>query len=318
MNLKTLDMPDDPARLGAWLDEQLLSPDLMDTIMELEILAGESKTEDQKLADILGEQKQAILNSGLNATQFATVADLLKQPDLLLQLQEEVLMHGGDFWQKKLRVESQTHQSSILELTQQAESIDQARIPVARAKSKFSTTRIVGIVAAMAATLLVLFSLLPEKTDNGQIAQNDGSTKPKTQIDTPDPIPPANDVVGSDKPGWGFAESGVLVADVGEQEMLKTLSAATLSWYNKPTTSIKELEARLNQFDEGCQQLLVAELPQLESATRDAIFKACEDCRASIASQLQDIKRGIDFDVALLSAEANIERLNKAIQDLKS
>ena len=44
MNLKSLTIPDQLSELGPWLDQLLVSPELINTIVELEILAGDRLT----------------------------------------------------------------------------------------------------------------------------------------------------------------------------------------------------------------------------------------------------------------------------------
>ena len=165
---------------------------------------------------------------------------------------------------------------------------------------------IVGVVAAIAATVLFLFVILP---GGNQIASVDPeNTGVDSQLKN----------LGSrfSDVNWGFAESGLLEASISEDQMLQKLSEASVAWFNKIPESAKQLEERLRQFDLGCKELLAADLPQLSKANRNAVHAACEDCRAAIASQLAELDAGTDFDVALLNADSAINQLSDAIQGL--
>ena len=102
MSLKSLQIPDGMADMGAWLDELIVSHDLVDTIVELEVLAGDRLTKVQSLDGVLAGSEEAVLESGLARASEMTLRGLLRQPSLLLELQELVMMQGGDFWQQKI------------------------------------------------------------------------------------------------------------------------------------------------------------------------------------------------------------------------
>ena len=309
MKLKSLDIPNDISQLGNWLDDQLVSPELMDTIMELEILAGERLTYNLNLNDISSDLMPEINARGINAASPSAIRQLLRQPTLLLELQESVLTNGGDYWQQKLdkNYQSPTGLNKLLNTlgTTRLAPVDAA------AKATWNRKRILGLIAAIAATILLTFAIWPDTTNNHQTAQ-DGKL---AHADNNDPTP-SNP--RSSKPEWGFAASGLLNLQLAESEMLRSLSQASLTWYNKVPATNDQLEIRLEQFDRGCRELLEAELPQLSAQNRKAVHQACKTCRASIAQLLAELNRNADFDVTLLKADATIERLSQAIKKLKT
>ena len=101
MSLKSLSIPDQLPEIGVWLDELLVSPNLVDTIVEIEVLAGDRLATDQSLDGVLAGADQIVFESGLAKSDESVIRGFLRQPSLLLKLQEQVLMHGGDYWQYK-------------------------------------------------------------------------------------------------------------------------------------------------------------------------------------------------------------------------
>ena len=310
MNMKCLSIPDDFLDMPVWLDDLLLSPELTSTIMELEILAGDQLTDDQTLDGILVNQYPDVFGRGLAGAKEASIRKLLRQPVLLLELQEQVLMHGGDFWQTKtdnlFQVAGSTEGISAVPLADHP----QTAVSASPTLKQVNVKAVSGVLAAIAATVLFMFAIFPNGNPKGQIA----NVNPKSSVGSSTDGVSANNAAANS--GWGFAASGLLEASLTEPQMLKKLSEASLAWYNKLPANSAELEARLNQFDLGCQELLAATLPQLSDSNRKSVQEACEDCRATISQLLADIKDGVDFEVALVNADNTINRLTDAIEKL--
>ena len=299
MNLKALSIPESFPEIGAWLDDLLVSPDLIDTIVQLEVLAGDRLSTVQSLDGVLATDRNIVLESGLAGGSETTIRALLRQPSLLLELQEQVMMLGGDYWQRKTnatfsspdvrevvaRPPAGRRQSISAGGTSANANRDTA--PVTEATDTgWSRKKIVGAIAALAAGVLIMVF----------IAQGTGPTVAKS--------------------GWGFSESGLLKSKVSEPEMLGLLAKASEAWHKKPLHTNQELANRLRDFDQGCQALLASPLPQLSVSNRNAVHAACEDCRAAIATQLAAIDRGVDFKVVRSEADEAISKLTRAIQRL--
>ena len=299
MNLKSLQIPDDMAETGAWLDNLLLSPELVNTIIELELLAGDRLTTIQTLDSVLASDQQKILNSGLDAASESTVRGFLRQPSLLLELQEQVMINGGEFWQKKADAKFGSGKSdSVTNRGRTSEGFVQGRAHTAAvnqttptsvaAEGNWSRKRMIGVIAAMAAAVLVMVSFSQFGGSGSSVA----------------------------KGGWGFAKSGLLDSDISEALMLEQLANASAAWHNKTPSTPAELANRLREFDQGCQALLSSRLTQLSPLNRDAVHAACEDCRESIARQLAALSNGGDITQIQSDSDAAIDTLTRAIERL--
>lgn len=298
MNLKSLEIPESLSDTGAWLDDLLLSPDLVNTIVELEVLAGDRLTRVQSLDGVLAASEDAVYESGLANVSDSTIRSILRQPALLLELQQRVMMHGGDFWQKKTDANFGTAKATSMFDTASSGSNaatgpgNQA-VPANRNKqASFAANgnrkMIFGTLAALAAAVLIMVSI-------GQFGGGSSSVA---------------------KAGWGFSKSGLLTSDVSEGEMLDRLVGATRSWHNKTPGSAGALAKRLHQFDDGCQALLASDLPQLSAATRRSVHQACENCRTSIAALLDSLERGTDLETVRTNAATAVDELATALQRL--
>ena len=302
MNLKSLTIPDQLSELGPWLDQLLVSPELINTIVELEILAGDRLTTVQSLDGVLAGSQEAVLESGLGKSAEATLRALLRQPSLLLELQERVMMHGGDYWQKKVDAVYGTANttaavSGLGTAAGDAGTTSQAPRKVSNVRSagtshQWNSKRVVGMLAALAAALLVMVSVWQPWSQSG---------------------PGASSVAKSD---WGFSKSGLLKSNLSEDEMLSKLAAASQAWHNKTPSSAKQLEKRLLEFDGGCKALLASTLPQLSKRSRDKVHQACRECREDIATQLAAIQNGQNFETIRANANAAIDTLTQSIETL--
>lgn len=98
MKLHTFDIPDDPALLPRWLEQHLMGLDLARLVTELGVLGGARDEPSASLAEVLGEQRHGVLHTGLGALAQTQLRRLIRQPQLLLELQRLVLDEGGDYW----------------------------------------------------------------------------------------------------------------------------------------------------------------------------------------------------------------------------
>ncbi len=97
MKLVALEIPDDPALLPAWLEGHLVNTDLAALVAELEAVHSE-QTGDLSLVDVLRDRRDAVLSRGLAALPAEGLKSLLRNPRLLLELQELILTEGGPCW----------------------------------------------------------------------------------------------------------------------------------------------------------------------------------------------------------------------------
>lgn len=91
-------LPDERVKWGAWLEQQLIGTELKKTIEQLIVLGGNNPAA-ISLEDWLGNDRSLVLQSGIqkNFSQ-ARIESLVRNPTLLLDLQELVLLDGGEYW----------------------------------------------------------------------------------------------------------------------------------------------------------------------------------------------------------------------------
>jgi len=228
MNLKSLSIPDSLPELAHWLDDLLVSADLLDTILELEVLAGDRLTDIQTLDGILVEAQDSVITADLAQAQESTVRSFLRQPSLLLELQELVMMHGGAYWRNKADAAFGTPRMAI-DRGKDISTANPKTHSTSIANSGWSQAqKMAGVIAALAAAVLIMFSI-------SQLGGGDSSVAVAK---------------------WGFAKSGLLETSMPESEMLDRLASASASWHNKVPANAEQLEKRLREFDFGCQTLL--------------------------------------------------------------
>lgn len=105
-------LPDERAKWGVWLEQQLIGTELKKTIEQLIVLGGNNPAA-ISLEDWLGNDRSLILESGIqkNFSQ-ARIESLIRNPTLLLDLQELLLLEGTDYW---LRVPMSRPQQDVAE-----------------------------------------------------------------------------------------------------------------------------------------------------------------------------------------------------------
>ena len=299
MNLNSLQIPDSLAETGIWLDDLLVSPDLVDTIVELEILAGDRLTKIQSLDGVLAGSENRVYESGLASANESVIRSLLRQPSLLLELQEKVMMNGGKYWQEKTNHAYSTTNAGVVlrglgadvssaSTSAPVDSSKPSQVVTTKSNEGWNQKQVFGLVAALAAALLVMVSIWQPWGQGSTVA----------------------------KANWGFSKSGLLSSDTSEAEMLEQLVDASASWHNKTPASKEQLEKRLREFDQGCKMLLNSDLPQLSATNRRAVHNACEDCRSAIAQQLSALKSGAGLAKVQAGSDKAIDQLTSSLRTL--
>lgn len=101
-----LDLPENRDAQPAWLDRMLLSPDLADSVRALQQIHQRSPQDADTLPfveQVLGSELDRFLTTGFAALSTETVAVLLQNPELLLELQELALLCDNHHWNSVLQ-----------------------------------------------------------------------------------------------------------------------------------------------------------------------------------------------------------------------
>ena len=193
MTLQVLDIPDDPQQLNGWLESCLIGLELGDVVAELAAVhEGDSAL---ALDDVLGGQRGAVLEAGLSALDAGQARRLLRNPVLLLQLQELVFVEGGDYWTQLAR-NAETDDGAIDAVWSRLQPSLGAPVstPVVVPEVVSIPWHRRPLVVSLATAALVLLAV--------QLADRFG-----TRADDPGPGPQAN-------VGWGWDKPGALPQDL--------------------------------------------------------------------------------------------------------
>ncbi len=286
MKLKSLTIPEDSGLLSAWIEDQLMSFDLGDTVAEMRILSDSSNDANYvSLQEVLGNDSNAVLSQGLTVLSEDQLLQLVGHPYLLIELQDLVLLNGGDYWQalasqpEPPQASAVTWQQVLQNRTDQPTVEREPELP-----SSGSPWWKAGLSLAIAASILVVAVMF---------------------------IPP--------KPptGWGFNNPAVLTAKHSEDEMLGVLADAAHAWFNKVPQDAEALALRLKQFDAGCEKLLKADLPQLSEETREEVRRVCRTTRERLQAHLESIESDEDFTAIKKSADETAVYLEEGLRALR-
>ncbi|MDA1054524.1 MAG: hypothetical protein O3C40_29165 [Planctomycetota bacterium] len=286
MSSAILSIPNDPAEWPNWLERQLVGPRLRDLVRELQLIVPEGGEAAPTLENVLGEQAPAVLERGLGVLAEQQVRLLLQHPRLLLDLQERVLVAGGEYWQTAILGDSQdavARQWDAIETALDADShvsVVPFQKPDVGRRSKFRT---VVALCAVAATLLIALGVW--------------TTRPAT-------------------PSWGFERSGLLTAQVPPDQYLQSLADAAGDWFNKTPETRIDLERRLREFRHGCDTLIAAPHPQLVAADREWLVERCRKWADKLDGHLADLAVGAkEFAVVRREADETINSLISALEE---
>lgn len=93
-----LSLPNERTEWAVWLEQQLIGTELKKTIEQLVVLGGNNPAA-ISLEDWLGDDRSIVLERGLQEDfSQSRIESLVRNPTLLLELQELVLLEGGEYW----------------------------------------------------------------------------------------------------------------------------------------------------------------------------------------------------------------------------
>ena len=107
--LQMLALPDSPEALPRWLEKQLIGPDLVGLVAELEATRS-SPAKEILLSEALGDSMPALLQDGLIHLSRIQLQVFLAHPDHLRELQTAILLYGGEYWDDLLAGDAELKQ----------------------------------------------------------------------------------------------------------------------------------------------------------------------------------------------------------------
>ena len=259
MKIVALSIPDDPTQWAGWLEQQLVGLHLYELVEELKVFHQFPDDPALNLNGVCGGQLARVFESGLSALSDAQVRLLLKTPRLLLELQEQVLEHGGTYWTQLPRSDEQ--QQKLAESWQKL-SASLADTTIARdaSMSRRQVLRRMSLAgaAAVVAVGVGLWFLQPTG------------------------------------PNWGFDRPGAFTAKLGGPAYCRHLARLVQDdWTATRWQNAESLERSLRDFIHGCDSLLAAPHPQFaQDADRKWLKDRCQLWRGKLSVQLADLKSG--------------------------
>jgi hypothetical protein len=279
------DIPESADELPRWLDRHLVGPNLAGLIAELSAVQGAQTA--VPLSELLGDSRTELLEHGLARLPPARLQRLLRQPTVLADLQELILLEGGPYWQRLAAEctdlnESVRHGEKRLRLAlEEATGLGRTRQPIYR--------RPWFVSLATAAVLLVSLGVWHWLTP-------------------PKEAPPLREAV------WGWATSDALPTASNSGEYLRRLADGAGEWFKKRPDNALALARRITEFRQGCSVLLLAEHRPLNAADRAWLISHCHAWSATLDEQLASLERTRDVAAVRASVDELAVRIQKTLR----
>jgi hypothetical protein len=305
MNPLALELPEDQSLWATWLDHQVVGPDLRLLVRQWELLAGVSselssersseESWEQRLVSQFTDQLPKILANGLGALSNDELQRFLRQPRLLLALQEQVFMSGGPYWERLSRSEmhldettriSSKARTTVRELAQ-SDGTKENQAEVSSSFEKTSTQqsnrillRTVLMLATLAASALIAVFLM----------------QPRNQ-------------------GSFFDRTGLVVSSLEGREFTKSLAVAIREDWDADSPDA-EFRNQLRSLRDSCERLLVADLHQLSPAVALDLKTRCRKWQTSFSEMLDVLETGRPVSEVRQEANQVVDRLVRVLSDL--
>jgi hypothetical protein len=303
MRLIALEIPDDAAALAGWLEGHLVGLDLAALVAELEAVHGAAR-KPVSLDQLLGSRREAIRERGLAALPPDRLRFLLRQPRLLPDLQEWLLIEGGPYWQHLAADAAGREPRQAIERgwerlaaglagsgdagPRAAPFRPDAAVASSVRRSSGRRWRWLGTLAAAAAVLVALVLAVrgPGPDGRGQ----------------PGPVAVASK-------GWGWDRPGALPEDLSREAYLNHLADAAHEWFNQRPDTPLALARRIAEFREGCSVLILSPHRPLPDEDRVWLVEKCRAWAAKLDAHLATVEAGQDVLKVRGEVDATINRL---------
>jgi hypothetical protein len=256
------------------------------------------------LEPILGRHRETVLARGLSALPADRLGALLRQPRLLLDLQELVLVSGGSYW-RELAGQSIEHRDAVERGRQRLSTllaggkpgvavVAPAPIPTRTvSQPRPRRSRALRWAASLAtAAAVVLGVLLVEQSRLARQAQSDLAAS-----------------------RWGWNRPGALAQDQEPGAYLDRIADTAGEWFNqRPETPI-DLARRLGEFRQGCSVLILSPHRPLSAEDRTWLVEKCRDWAAKLDADLAALEGGEDPQRVRDQADTTANNLVRALHE---
>jgi len=302
MKLQTLDVPEDTSQLSAWLERHLVGDELAGLAAELAVVHEAKSEPATPLAEVLGDRRESVLQSGLSGLPPAAISKLLVEPRLLLDLQAEILVAGGEYWDTladqtpgeldAVALHGRDRLSGFLDAN------DPSPMPTSapqRRPAWYARPAVVSLATA-ACVLLGVF-VVSQFVPIGQ--EGDG---------------PRNVAQAPVSTGWGWSKPDALPQDVTAEQYLRQLADGAAAWFKKRPTERAALAKRIGEFRQGCSVVMLAEHRPLSDADRVWLIQRCRAWAEKLDGHLADAESpDIELQSARDAADTTINKLIAAL-----
>ena len=283
MTILITTIPDDPKKWAGWLEQHLVGLRLRDLIDELRLLPDSTST---RLKSILNDQHLSeVRKRGLSALTVNQIQALLGSPESLLELQEDVLFNGGDYWTSLPPVEDVMPSiERVRRQLNQASSPDELPVRQIEHKSadRSSTRFIIGLMSAAAMLLIGVIAWRFQPRGSGTV----------------------------------LGKSEILANNVSSSsEYLNRIADAGSQWFNQRPADTTQLITLLEQVSGDCQILIDAEHLPLTPAERDWFVAKCQNWKNDFDSTLASLRSGdLPLEAAQSAADQTMLKLVNALR----
>lgn len=278
MTILITTIPDHPKEWARWLEQHLIGLSLRDLMDELRLLPNATL---KPLHSLLNEKQLAgIRQYGLSVLSIDQIRALFSSPESLLELQEDVLINGGDYWtslQTSAEVQDATDRVKK-RLSKSPSTEERVARPTATSETKRISRSLLIALTSVAALLIIGFL-------TWQI-QPYGS-------------------------GSILGQPGLLANDVNSSaEYLNRIANAGSEWFNQHPRDSVELVRLLESVSNDCQILIDADHKRLTRDERIWFVGKCANWKNEFDTTLASLKSGqLTFEAAKADVDTTMRKL---------
>jgi hypothetical protein len=293
MRLIALEIPDEPAELAHWLERSLVGPDLASLVAELEAIHGEPAGAQPSARGMIGRDLDLVYSEGLATLPRTTLKHLLRQPRLLLELQEMVLENGGRHWDR-LVLEGAIEADRQIErgrkrlrkaIAGRAKPNDSDLIPLRPLLAWYRQPLFVSL--ATAASVLVAVFVFERNQ------------------------PPVD-------PAWGWNKPGALSSNLPPGPYLVRLAEEAEDWFAQRPDNRMGLARRISEFRQSCTTLILANHKSLNAEDRAWLVGKCKEWASKLDAQIVELEAQGDTAKVRGEADETVRKLINALRDRAS
>lgn len=340
MTLSVLDIPDTPAEVGPWLDRHLVGLTLGTLIADLSTVhAKKAMNPPPTLESALGDRLPGVLRGGLRQASRNGISVMLRNPKLLLDLQERLIAGGGPYWVDlagensevtrlaaaslpETLVSGQVRPGSVASPTEDrgrrrnepnaasttthasaVESPPRTPKPPRVGLIRF-WARIATIAASMACFLYVV------ETFDELLAYLDPGGEYHTLVQDTGPPP----VVLGEAP-WGWNRLSLYTREESPREYFNSLASAAGEWFDVVPFSNEALARRLGTARSGLSQLLLASHQNLPEEEKAWLLEQANEWAELLDEAIRAVESGRPVDEVRANVDEAFSLLIRTLQD---